>query len=183
MVVSGDTNYNAFEGQLFPSSDCTRTERELAFGKNSTETTAQWKRCRLWSGLLAADAWRKIEPARPLSDLERTTLAVLLAEPFPGSEALRHQAQLARVNAECTCGCGSIALIVDRDQAIHAEVSERIPVEGRSSGPADGGTSVEVLLHVVDGFINELEVVPYTNSVRFPDPLTLTVWRKGFQAE
>ena len=130
---------------------------------------------------MPTDTWRTVDPPRPLSDLERTTVAVLLAEPFPGSEALRHQAQIARVNAECTCGCGSIALIVDRDAAIHADVSERIPVEGRSSLPAADGTPVEVLLHVVDGFMNEVEVVPYTNAVRFPDPHTLTVWRKGIK--
>src|SRR5438445_6389267 len=64
---------------------------------------------------MATDKWRNIEPPRSLSDLERATFAVLLAEPFPGWEALRRQAQIARVDAECTCGCGSIALIVDRD--------------------------------------------------------------------
>jgi len=132
---------------------------------------------------MSTDKWRNIEPPRSLSDLEQATLAVLLAEPFPGSEALRRQAQIALVNAECTCGCGSIAFIVDRDSQIQADVTERIPVEGRSSVPAGDGATVEVLVHVVDGFIDELEVVPYTNSVRFPDPHTLTVWRKGVREE
>jgi hypothetical protein len=49
---------------------------------------------------MATDKWRNIEPPRSLSDLERATLAVLLAEPFPGSEALRRQAQIAHVNAQ-----------------------------------------------------------------------------------
>jgi hypothetical protein len=44
--------------------------------------------------------WRIVEPPRLLSDLERATLDVLLAEPFPGSEALRRQAQIAHVNAQ-----------------------------------------------------------------------------------
>src|SRR6185503_9997955 len=64
---------------------------------------------------MASDEWRDIAPPRSLSDLERAMLAVLLAQPFPGSEALRRQARIARVNAECTCGCGSIAFVFDRD--------------------------------------------------------------------
>ena len=63
---------------------------------------------------------------------------------------------------------------------IHADMRERIPVEGRSSIPAEDGAPVEVLLHVLDGFINELEIVPYTDSVCFPGPHTLTVSRKSF---
>ena len=104
---------------------------------------------------MATDKWRNIEPPRSLSDLERATFAVLLAEPFPGWEALRRQAQIARVDAECTCGCGSIALIVDRGSPIQADVTERIPVEGRSSVPAEDGAPV-ALLHVMDGLTNEL---------------------------
>jgi hypothetical protein len=99
---------------------------------------------------MATDKWRNIEPPRSLSDLERATLAVLLAEPFPGSDALRRQAQIARVDAECTCGCGSIAFVFDRDSQIQADVAERIPVEGRTSVPAEDGAPVEVLLEVVD---------------------------------
>ena len=34
-------------------------------------------------------------------------------------------------------------------------MTERIPVEGRSSVPAEDGAPVEVLLHVVDGLMNE----------------------------
>jgi hypothetical protein len=85
---------------------------------------------------MPTDRWRTIDPPRPVSDLEQVTLA----EPFPASEALRRQAQIARVNAECMCGCGWIAFIVDRDSAIQADVSERIPLEGRSSVPAKDGS-------------------------------------------
>jgi hypothetical protein len=128
---------------------------------------------------MSVDTWRTIDPPRRLSDPEQAALAVLLAESFRGSEALRRQAEVVRVHQECTCGCGSIGLVVARDQTIRAEVSERIPVEGRSTASADDGAPVEVLLHVVDGYLNELEVVPYSESVRFPDPRTLTVWSKG----
>jgi hypothetical protein len=127
---------------------------------------------------MSADKWRMIEPPRRLSGMEQATLAVLLAESFRGSDALLRQAEIVRVNEECTCGCGSIGLAVDHDPKIRADVSERIPVEGRSTVPTEDGAPVEVLLHVVDGFMNELEVVPYSESVRFPDPQTLTVWIK-----
>jgi hypothetical protein len=128
---------------------------------------------------MASDKWRIIDPPRPLSGPEQATLAVLLAELFRGCAALRRQADIARVKEECTCGCGSIALVVDHDPKIRADVSERIPVEGRSTVPAEDGAAVEVLLHVVDGYMNELEIVPYTESVHFPDPQTLTVWIKN----
>lgn len=38
------------------------------------------------------------------------------------------------------------------------------------------GAPVEVLLHVVDGYMSDAEVVPYSAGVRFPDPHPLTVW-------
>jgi hypothetical protein len=132
---------------------------------------------------MSADKWRIIEPPRPLSGAEQATLAVLLAESFRGSEALLRQAEIVRVNAECTCGCGSIGLAVDHDPTIRAEVSERIPVEGCSSVPTEDGAPLEVLLHVVDGYMQELEVVAYGESVCLPDPQTLTVWIKHSDAQ
>jgi hypothetical protein len=51
---------------------------------------------------------------------------------------------------------------VEHDPTIRADVTERIPGEGRSTVPAEDGAPVEVLVHVVDGYMNELEIVPYT---------------------
>jgi len=127
---------------------------------------------------MSKDTWRPVEPARTLGAKERAMLTVLLAEPFHGADALRRQAELVKVNEECTCGCGSIGLIVDRHPDLHADVRLRIPVEGRSILPAKDGASIEVLLHVVDGHMNELEVVPYTAAVHFPDPQLISVWVK-----
>ena len=49
-------------------------------------------------------------------------------------------------------------------------------MEARSTASADDGAPVEKFLNVVDGDMNELEVVPTPDSVRFPDPQTLTGW-------
>ena len=72
------------------------------------------------------------------------------------------------MNEECTCECGSIGLTVDHDPTTRAHVSERIRVEARSTASADDGAPVEVLLNVVDGYMNELEVVPYTRLRPLP---------------
>jgi hypothetical protein len=132
---------------------------------------------------MSNDKWRPVEPARALNARERVMLAVLLAEPFRGADALRRQAEMVKVNEECTCGCGSIGLIVDREPDLHAEVRSRIPVEGRAIVPAEDGAPIEVLLHVIDGYLNELEVVPYSEAVHFPDPQQISVWIKDEEHE
>jgi hypothetical protein len=88
---------------------------------------------------------------RPLADDEREIVGVLLREQFPGNEALAAQlvgAQARRVDTE-----GSLELAVTSGPP--AAVVRRIPVEAEVLD-ADG-TTIHVLLHVVDGFMNELE--------------------------
>jgi hypothetical protein len=53
--------------------------------------------------------------SRPLADAEARTLAALLALDFPGAEQLRCQMQSARVVGQCTCGCATVDLEVDRN--------------------------------------------------------------------
>ena len=83
--------------------------------------------------------------ARSRADLGQH-LQFQLAEPL-GIAHHRDADDLA-MRTECTCGCGSIALLIDRDSQIQADVTERIPVEGRSSVASEDGAPVEVLLHV-----------------------------------
>jgi hypothetical protein len=66
----------------------------------------------------------------------------------------------------------------DHAPELRTDVRWRIPVEGRSSVPAEDGAPIEVLLHVVDGYMDELEVVPYTEAVEFPDPDKISLWVK-----
>ena len=79
-------------------------------------------------------------------------LGTLLERSFPGARELRRQMHL--LDAEVIDDNGSLSLrpaIV-----IPAEVDRRIPVEA-SYDDVDG-MSVHVLVHVVDGLLDELEI-------------------------
>jgi len=87
-----------------------------------------------------------------LTDHERTLLDVLLGPTFPGAEALRTQVALATVrplDAE-----GGLKFLVPAEPK--AVVERRVPVEGELTD-ADGVT-VHVLVHVVNGSLDELEI-------------------------
>jgi hypothetical protein len=111
---------------------------------------------------------------RALSTAERNILAKLLSEDFPGRSALMEQLPQAR--ARKIDADGSLALEPDMD-AIPAAVTRRIPVEGELED-VDGAT-IHVLLHVLNGFMNELEVYredssPVQGGIS-PDDLRLMV--------
>jgi hypothetical protein len=111
---------------------------------------------------------------RPLSSTERSVLAKLLSEDFPGSPALREQ--LAHVRARRIDADGSLALQPAPD-ATQAEVTRRIPVEAELEDVDD--VTIHALLHVIDGLINELEVYredssPIRRDIR-PDDFRLIV--------
>lgn len=96
----------------------------------------------------------ELEPWRPLFERERAVLNLLLTSPFPGRDELRVQVDHAQVRV--IDNEGSLAFEITGPAA---QVKERIPVEGYyHDGPADDpGCVVELLLHVVDGQIKELE--------------------------
>ena len=78
-------------------------------------------------------------------------LARLMEASFPGRNEVASQIAVARVRPCDDDGC----LEFERPDAPPAPVVRRIPVEAEAE-EADG-TTFHVLLHVVDGFINELE--------------------------
>lgn len=89
---------------------------------------------------------------RPLKPRERALIEALLVEPFAGREELSAQLKVAlcrSIDDE-----GSLALSVTG--AAPAPVMFRVPVEGETHDP--DGMSVAILLHVVDGYLEELEV-------------------------
>jgi len=90
---------------------------------------------------------------RPLSDTERKVLARLLDVDFPGKGELLEQARELR--ARTLDAEGGIALL-PAASAPAAEVVRRIPVEAEFED--FDGTTVHMLLHVVGGFLNELEI-------------------------
>lgn len=89
---------------------------------------------------------------RPLSELEGQLLAALLSTDFLGRDALAEQVAVASVRK------------IDRNGSLEfassdgppAEVARRIPVEAELDD--SDGLTIHVLLHVVDGFLKELEV-------------------------
>jgi hypothetical protein len=111
--------------------------------------------------------------ARPLAEDERNVLAALFRAQFPGRSELAQQAQVALVRSLDTNG--SLAFVQVGGPS--AEVVRRIPVEAEAED-ADG-TTIHVLLHVLDGRLNELEIYredagPVTRMPA-PDSLRLIV--------
>lgn len=106
---------------------------------------------------------------RPLCEIERLALARLLGAEFPGKEELLEQAR--EVKAKTLDAEGSIALLPAAN-APAARVVRRIPVEAEFEDL--DGVMVHVLLHVVGGFLNELEVyrddsAPVQGGIRTAD--------------
>jgi hypothetical protein len=93
----------------------------------------------------------------------------LLSADFLGRDALRRQADAARVIGKCQCGCATIDLWVDSETAPAANVREPIPVEARSQ--SEEGL-LELLLFVRHGWLDSLEIVYYSDHppTVFPVP-------------
>jgi hypothetical protein len=104
-----------------------------------------------------------LEQPRPLDETERGLLDFLLAGPR-GRPELREQALSAQAIGRCSCGCPSVYLTVDRHApTLVIDVSES-PTRDPSyysltaSGRNVDGEDVQVTLHVVDGWLEELEL-------------------------
>ncbi len=89
---------------------------------------------------------------RPLSELERQLLAVLLSTDFSGRDALVEQVAETSVREIDRNG----SLEFESSDETPAEVARRIPVEAELDD--SDGVTIHVLLHVVDGLLKELEV-------------------------
>jgi len=86
------------------------------------------------------------------TEAERELLAVLLGADFAGKPALLAQAVMARVKT--IDSDGSLRFLVDEQRG--AIVARRIPVEAEVED--SDGVMIHVLLHVVGGRLDELEV-------------------------
>jgi hypothetical protein len=87
----------------------------------------------------------------PLSANAREILARLLDADFPGRDQVAQQVAAARAKTLDEHGC----LELSAGEAPPARVIRRIPVEAETVDT--DGMSIHVLLHVVDGYIDELE--------------------------
>lgn len=95
-----------------------------------------------------------IDPPRKLRPTEQGILNRLLSESFIGNERLRQQAEMARVRAQARDDTRTIYFEVPNP--VLAEVATRVPVEGQAED--DDGALVELLLHVRDGVLSQLEI-------------------------
>jgi hypothetical protein len=88
----------------------------------------------------------------PLADADEQILLALLAEAFPGRDELVRQIRgtlCRRIDAD-----GSLAL--RPGPGPRAEVEYRVPVTGTTTDV--DGVGIEVLMHVVDGYLDEVEI-------------------------
>ena len=83
-------------------------------------------------------------------------------------EALRAQAETARVIRECECGCATIDMTTDPALPPAEGVTEPNAVEA----PGRGGEALELILFVRDGRLSSLEIVSYDVATLevFPPP-------------
>jgi hypothetical protein len=116
---------------------------------------------------------REIAPPRELTENESELLEFLLSAGFAGRDELRRQAAVARVSGEDP---PSIRLVVETGVAPPAKVTRRIPIE--AEGTDRDGAPLHSLLHVVDGYLGELEVFREDGQpvLDLPAPAALTLF-------
>lgn len=109
-------------------------------------------------------------PPRDLNDWERRLLHSLTSLSFPGSIELRQQIPWVSVAEEYPPGDPSVIFVVNRDASPPAQVEGRIPVE--AEGKDDDGMPILILLHVIDGYLWELELFRGDSGsvLRLPEP-------------
>ena len=96
-----------------------------------------------------------INPPRLLTPEELGIVNRLLSVEFQGREELLRQAQSIRVSEECK-DCRSITILVDNLLENTATVKRRIPIEAEAVDI--DGAKIHILLHVVHGYIDEIEI-------------------------
>ena len=101
-----------------------------------------------------------VELARPraLTEAEHALMARLVR--FADVPSLSEQIATVRVVSTCDCGCASVGLRTEGPQ-VPATAVARLSDTGREdyfAVSASGGGDVSVVLHVLSGFVGELEI-------------------------
>jgi hypothetical protein len=97
------------------------------------------------------------ESFRPLSDYEKAVLERLFEVDFPGREELKEQVSHAAASLIRGTGDNYRSINMQTSSDRIAAVKDRVPVIGMTKD--EGGGHVEILLHVIEGKIHELEFV------------------------
>jgi hypothetical protein len=101
------------------------------------------------------------EKPRPLTDAELSILNKLLSKDFPSRNELK--AQISESSALPTNDPDNYgSVLLSTKSTVKAQVNERIPVEATVNDT--DGVPVNILLHVVDGIVNELEILKVDGS-------------------
>jgi hypothetical protein len=114
-------------------------------------------------------------PFRPLTNYESHLIRRLLEKNFPGRDALVEQMENCLVRTIGPNGC----LEFQVNSQVKADVKWRIPTEAHV--PDADGMSINILLHVIDGKLKELEIYKSDSSpvIKMPDPAALEIWQPG----
>jgi hypothetical protein len=99
---------------------------------------------------------RPVDPPRALQLHERALIAQLLDTPFDGRDEIRSQLATARVVAEGFGDTRSLRFELGQHDLPRARTLFRVPVEGEAID--EDGVVIAILLHIVDGVANELEI-------------------------
>lgn len=120
----------------------------------------------------------EVIPPRDLTQPERDILERLLSAEFQGREDLKIQIGKVKVSKECT-SCASIVFSLEPGNFKKADVQWRIPVE--AEGTDKDGIKIHFMLHVVDGVIDELEIIKedFSNILQLPSPESLEIFTLG----
>ena len=112
---------------------------------------------------------------RPLTQNERALVNGLLSQSFEGVEALREQAKNLMADAipGCTCGCGTINLLPNREAPRSRATS---PVASAGVVRDEAGAEVGgLLLFLEDGRLASLEVYSFDEPLPLP-PVERVTW-------
>lgn len=99
------------------------------------------------------------EEIRDLTSAELALVSWLIENPAAGLTHHREQLPRLMVVATCTCGCPTVDFGVRPDLVRHVGPTE---THADAVGVSPEGEPVDVILHVRDGELSELEVVSHS---------------------
>lgn len=111
---------------------------------------------------------------RSLNELEKNILSCLLEKDFPGKDAIIKQLENVKVS-EVADGDNYGSILLHTDAKEVAAARNTIPVEALVVDT--DGIDVAILLHVVDGFVSELEFFKVDGSpmIESPNPQLMRI--------
>lgn len=117
---------------------------------------------------------KDLVPHRPLKEFEYDVLESMLSHNFQGQTELFKQLDGVKVSSECKT-CPTVEFVVPSSYP-KAEVKHRIPVEAVAED--SDGVKIHFLVHVVNGYLFELEVFREDSEriLKIPDIDSLLVF-------